>query len=205
MLAEQVFCEARLDLRLTTGLEERKPSPSRARLVLETLLEARRKLPPRRDEVFTLSVPIATVLQGVPIVGRPPAAVFRGNCVAALYAARQSRRHKLYPGDRVKLYTYAAMLNSLGLMCNDARLALLVGVAPEDIYRALIILGDATHPRPVASGGFTVHVLAHDPGVEEETLAPLLAYWRGERAPRPRRGPWCSSCPVKEDCFTLFP
>lgn len=199
LLAEQVFCEARLDYRLARGeAREPPPSPMQARRLLQALIGAKRRL--WTGEERAVSLPLAALLQGVPVVGRPPVMALNGECVSAIYSVKVSRRPRLYPGDRVKLYTYALLASSNRLLCPDARLATVVVPEPIALQELIHLLPDPAHPRPLQGSAVSIHVLAHDPETEEAMLAPLLAYWRGDRPPKPKPGSWCSRCPYFEIC-----
>lgn len=203
ILAGQAFCEARTDFEMRLASSESKPSPSTARRLIQVLLGAKRRLWGRDSGV--LSVPLAAVLHGVPVVGSPPVLVAEGGCVRAIYAVSQTRSKKLYMTHRVKIYAYALLAEELGIMCSNARLAYILAEEPLDAAELVKSLPEPAHPRPLETRGATLHLLAHDPVEEERLLEPLLAYWRGEREPRPRRGPWCSGCPYRVDCFSLYP
>jgi hypothetical protein len=145
-------------------------------------------------------VPLAALIQGVPLAGRPPAMALGDGCVSAIYTVKVSRKGRIYQGDRVKIYAYAAAAERLGILCPDARLAVVVAPEPLGLQELLRLLPEPSRPRPLRGSSVSLHVLAHDPEAEAETLAPLLAYWRGERPPRPRPGAWCSSCPYRDRC-----
>lgn len=202
ILAGQAFCEARTELEMRLGPREARPSPSTARRLLQVLLGAKRRLWGRESGV--LSVPLAAVLHGVPVVGSPPVMVVEDGCVRAIYAVSQTRRRRLYTSHRVRIYAYALLAEELGIMCPGARLAYILAEEPLDAAELVRSLPEPGRPRPMEARGATLHLLAHDPVEEERLLEPLLAYWRGEREPVPRRGPWCAGCPYREDCLALY-
>ncbi len=199
LLGEQAFCEKRLDFRLALG-EEREPPPSpvQARKLLEAVLGAKRRLWTGREEVVT--VPLASIVQGVPMAGRPPAMALGEGCVAALYLVKVTGRHRLYPSDRVKAYAYALLAEAAGIACSDMKIAVVTTGEPLGLAELRGLLPEPRRPRPRAGEEAAIHVLAHDPSEEERLLSPLLAYWRMERGPAPRRGPWCGKCPYRDRC-----
>ncbi|ALL00191.1 hypothetical protein Pyrde_0141 [Pyrodictium delaneyi] len=201
LLASQVFCEKKLEYSLLNESEDEKAKRvSEARKLVEVLLEARRHLPRQLDR-FTLSFPVAAVVEGVPIIGRPHAVYFEDGHVAAIVLGKITMRpSKLYDSDRVKLYAYALTLAYAGFpLTSRTRLVLVAAKDNKKLIDALSSL-DPGSARPFRGDGAAIHVLAHDVHVELETVSNLLAYWKGNRASTARQGPWCSSCPFRELC-----
>jgi len=145
-------------------------------------------------------VPLAALVDNVPLVGRPPAMALRGGCVAAIYAVKVTKRHRLYPADRVKLYAYGMLAEETGAACPGMKLVMVTAEEPLGLRELLTLVPTPEEPRPTKGETVSIHVLAHDEHTERETLAPLLAYWRSEKPPRPRPGPWCRGCPFRERC-----
>ncbi len=199
LLAEQAFCERRLEHRLAEGGEKEPPaSPVQARKLLEALLGARRRLWTGEEKVIT--APLAALVEDVPLIGRPPALALDEGCVRAVYLVKVTSRPRLYHSDRVKAYAYATLVERAGIACSDMKIAYVTTPEPIDLKELLALLPDPTRPRPVKGEHVSVHILAHDPRMEMELLAPLLAYWRGERSATPRPGPWCRTCPYQRLC-----
>ena len=204
LLAAQAFCEARLDFQLARG-EVEAPKPSDARVLVEALLRARRIIPrePPKDGRLVLSVPLAAVIDGVAVVGRPHAVVVSSRGLEYIVAGKiSSRPGRVYETDRVKLYAYMQLTVGAGFRVHSgAKLVLVAARSAKSLAEALnTIAREGVKPLMVGDGEAYVHVLAHDPQAEVETLSYLLAYWRGLREPRPRPGRWCSSCPFRSLC-----
>ncbi|KSW11308.1 hypothetical protein CF15_00080 [Pyrodictium occultum] len=200
LLASQALCEKRLEYELLGEQEPGAKRASEARKLVEVLLEARRRIPPGAGS-FTLSIPVAAVVEGVPVIGRPHAVHVRNGRVAAVVVGKISGRPgRLYPSDKVRLYAYALTLERAGFPMSSGTRLVLAAARDNRSLIALLSGLDLSRVRPVAGDGAALHVLAHDPDLELEMLAPLLAYWRGERQAAVRRGRWCASCPFRERC-----
>ncbi len=202
-LVEQVKCEARLEALL--GSE--RVVDERVRLVVElseVVLGARRRLPREPRGRLLLSVPVAGVVAGVPIVGRPRAVlVVDGRVEAVVYSSVSSSPSRFYETDRVRAHAFCAALVSSPLPRGEAPVYLHLkavgrGALAEGlrVLRGVLLEGGGV----VAGGeGWAVHrVVCSEASVE--LLEPLLAYWLGARPPRVRRGPWCGDCPLRGAC-----
>ncbi|ABM80282.1 hypothetical protein [Hyperthermus butylicus] len=200
LLANQAFCEMRLELGFLSGEVEAPRKPSDARVLVEAVLQARRLLPRKLVERLALSTPVAALLQNVPVIGRPHAILLAHGRVEAIVIGKiTSRPSRLYHSDRVKLYAYAQLLEAAGFrLTPGTKLVLAAAHSPRELAEALKVLENEI--KPASLGNSYIHVLAHDPAAEEELLAPLLAYWRGEKPAQPRPGPWCSTCPYRSKC-----
>ncbi|NOZ88656.1 MAG: hypothetical protein GXO15_01880 [Crenarchaeota archaeon] len=198
LLSEQVFCEAKLDMRLSRGDPVEAKPRRELRMLLEALLGARRLL---RDTGgrYTLSTPLAAVVEGLPLVGRPAVLGVEGDCVSVVYMLR-GRRGKLYPTEVVKGYAYGAMLEELGASCGSLRIAYVAAENPSQLRKAIESLEDPLEPASLAGEGFEVRVRIYNPPEARSTIAHLAAYWTGRRPPRPRPGPWCTRCPYRGFC-----
>jgi hypothetical protein len=203
LLSSQAFCEYKLDMQLASGRLE-VPKPSDARRLVEAILQVRRLIPdePPASGRLALSVPLAAVVDGVAIVGRPHALIFSPRGLEAIVVGKlASKPSRVYDTDRVKLYAYAVLAEASGfLVPSTAKLVLVSARQPGELVEALRSL-ESNELRAGVHGGAYVHVLAHDPLMEREVVSELLAYWRGLREPRRRVGPWCSGCPFKEQCM----
>lgn len=204
LLASQAFCEMKLHLSLERGDHHAPPGPSTARQLLAIMLRAKKRI--NADEALrgtVVSIPLAALVEGVPLVGRPPALALRNGCVRAVYLPKISRAQRLYNSDIVKGYAYAATAQALGLLCSDARLVYILGVNERELLDTLHSLEDrgfrVFEPRPVP-GEKRLIVKVYDEYNAAGILSRLLAYWRGDREPQPRPGKWCNGCGYRELC-----
>ncbi len=200
-IVEQVKCEARLDALL--GVERRVDERLReVALLAEIALEARRRLPEHPPPAMILSLPVAGVVAGVPIVGRPRGvAVREGRVEAIVHAGVSARPQRFYESDRVRAYAYCAALLSSPLPRSPAPVYVHVKASTrEALAEALSLvrrqLLEAHRPEPLASTDAAVHIVACGEHAVE-ALEPLLGYWLGLREPRRRPGPWCNECPLE--------
>ncbi len=198
LLSEQVFCEAKLDIRLSRGDPVEAKPRRELRMLLEALLGARRLLRGARGR-YTLSAPLAAVVEELPLVGRPAVLGVENDCVSVVYLLR-GRRGRLYPTEVVKGYAYGAMLEELGASCGSLKIAYVAAEKPSELRRAVESLGDPLEPSSLAGEGFEVRVRIYNPLEARNTIAHLAAYWTGRRPPRPRPGPWCVRCPYRSSC-----
>ncbi len=203
ILASQTLCEKKTIHELLSS--PRRPVPDEARQLVKVILNTKKRLPRVLPEYFSLDIPLAMVIQGVPVIGRPHSIVFvKGFVQAIVIGKKTSRPEKLYLSDRVKLYTYGLLASRAGLpLGSRTRLVLVAAKDNQHLVEAIkrvhqwLRAGASLPPR---SRSYTIHFLAHDESVEEETLAPLLAYWRSAREEYVEPGPWCRNCPLRDSC-----
>jgi len=201
LLASQVFCEKKLEYTLINEHDPGARRISEARKLVEVLFEAKRRIP-RHTDTFVLSIPVAAVVEGVPIIARPHAVYFDAGRVAAIVVGKISTKPwRMYGSDKVKLYAYALTLAYAGFPLTS-RTELILAAA-EDNRKLIGILSsvDLSSVKPIADNGAALHVLVHDLDAELEAISPLLAYWREERKPTARRGSWCTRCPYYGSCY----
>jgi hypothetical protein len=198
-LVRQATCEMRLHLDYSQGrLVE--PRRRELRLLVEAVLRARRSLPKLLPRRLALSLPLAGIVEGVPLVARPDAIVVLDGRVEAIVWAKVSPRPRLGWLDRLRLYAIGLAADYGGLpLREDAKLVLVAARTREALVHGLEAVRDEG-ARPLATSDYAIHVLAYDRAVALETLAALLAYWRGEREPAPRPSKLCSSCPYRDTC-----
>ena len=177
-LAEQVYCEYRVHLSLTRPRSPPRPSPA-ARVVERVL-----------------GVPRATfraTVAGVPLAARPHA-VYRAGGSWVVLRARVSGSLRWRPSDRV--YLEAAAL-AAGI--EEGLLVLALAVDERALAEALARA--RADPRPARGKGWTLVVWVYEREDALRELEPLLAYWRGERPPRPRPSPGrCGACEYSSEC-----
>lgn len=204
LLASQAFCEMKLHISLERGERQGPPGPSAARQLLGVMLRARKRI--GADDAVrgtVASIPLAALVEGVPVVGRPPAIAFRGGCIRAIYIPKITRAPRLYGSDMVKGYAYAATAQSLGLLCDSAKLVYIIGVNEKELLETLLSMErlgfNVFEPRPLP-GERRAIVRVYDDYESAKILSGMLAYWRGERGPRPRPGRHCGKCGYRELC-----
>ncbi len=196
-LVEQVYCEMRLHYKLAEGVDVEARKRELRRLV-EFLLEARRRVPARPTRRLSLSIPLAALVEGVPVVGRPDTLIIEDGKVRSLVWVKEtSRVLRVYERDRIRLYSLGLLVDYSGLPRHqDMRLILVTVESREKLARALEELSS-----PRVGEGYAIHVLAYEREVALSHVAPLLAYWLQLREPTPRPSPWkCSSCPYRSVC-----
>ncbi len=195
-LALQAYCEMRLHLALARGAVG-EPRRRELRLLVEAVLKASKRVRGDCDNI-ALSIPVAGVVEGVPVVGRPDAILVRGGRVSAIVWAKVSKRLKPAMWDRVRLLALALVADYGGLpMTNPTHLVLVVGETPSAVKKGLqaLIVGE-----DLVGSDYTIYQMVYDRLDALKWVAPLLAYWRGEREPRPRPSRGCSKCPYRDVC-----
>lgn len=206
ILASQVICEKKAIHEL---LESRyKPVANEAKQLVKLILQTKSKLPRILPDYFSLDIPLAAIIQDVPVIGRPHSIVFINGTVSAIVVGKRTNRpERLYLSDRVKLYTYGLLASRAKLPLHSrTKLVLVAAKTNKDLIEATkhvyqwLKNGASLPPK---GRRFTIHFIAHDESVEEEILAPLLAYWRGEREEHIEPGPWCSACPLSSSCISF--
>ncbi len=202
-LVEQARCEARLDALLSMGVE--RELDERARLLAklsELALGARRSIPEEPPRSMILSVPVAGVVAGVPIVGRPRGLHVEDGAVKAIvYASTSARPNRLYYADRVRAAAFCAALHASPLPRGGSVTYIHVkGEDREVLFKRLSWLQERLLEGVGAPRAEGVHILVCDEEASVRFLEPLLQYWLGLREPRATPGPWCSDCPVNGSC-----
>ncbi len=206
LLAEQAFCEMKLHLRLSRG-EQAEYRRSELRLLLEALLGAKRLLRPGDEERgVILSTPLAAIVEGLPVIGRPGALAVKGGCIRAIYLLRR-RSGRLYPSEIVKGNAYALMADELGAACETLRIAYIQADSAEELREAIKGINDQFNPKSLAGPGSSggIRVLVYNPLEARQQVRYLAAYWLGAREPRPRPGAWCNRCPYRGSCPAFSP
>ncbi len=179
MIAEQVYCEYRVHLSLSMPRDARSGS-QRATAIVQRILGVGR-------ETFR------NVVAGVPLAARPHA-VYRARGSWVVLRARITRSLRWRPGDRV--YLEAAAL-AAGI--EEGLLALALAVGEKQLAEALAVA--RLDPRPSRGDGWALVVWVFDREAALKEIEPLLAYWRGERPPRPRPSPGrCRACEYSTLC-----
>ena len=195
-LVRQALCEMRLHYEYSRGGvgEARRRE---LRVLVEAVLEARRRV----SEGFSdgvLSTPLAAVVEGVPVVGRPDAILVSRGRVEAIVWAKVSRSTRVKPWDRVRLYSLGLLADYGGLPRSSLKLVLVVAPEPAGLIEPLKLLRNRVEPGQ--GDGYSVHVLAYDREVALNYVGPLLAYWKGLRDPVARRSRACMDCPFRSIC-----
>ncbi len=195
-LVRQSLCEMRLHLEYTRGVDV-EARRRELRLLVEAVLEARRRIPPGFSD-GVISLPLAAVVEGVPITGRPDSIVVRsGRVEAIVWAKVGSLRLKMW--DRIRLYTLGLLVDYAEVpTTHTLHLVLVAAREPGKLVEPLKTI--RSELRPIAGEGYMVHVLVYDKDTALKYVGPLLAYWRGEREPVPRPSKACSSCPYRDTC-----
>jgi CRISPR/Cas system-associated exonuclease Cas4 (RecB family) len=198
LLAEQAFCEMRLHLRLTQGDIPDKVSTSSARELLKIMLNVKNKVPKLMElREFFLSIPLAAIVNDVPILGRPPAIHVKDGCADKIYIVKTSSSLRIYRSDIVKGLAYSLIIYKTGLSCKDLGITYVVTREPKHIVKAIrVVKGDEL----VSSNDIRVVKKVFDYYEAMNTLSPLLAYWLGMRDPYPIKTSYCKRCTYKNLC-----
>ena len=200
LLARQAFCEMQVELLLRE--ENKKPVYRDERLLVEAILDAKRRLvrEPTRPRI-TISVPLAALVHNIPMLGRPDALlVEKGKVVGLLRLKIGSNR--ISRSDLVRLYSYGLIVDYSPLPSRE-NLSLLLVVADSRTdaigkLRALKQAFENSEPLHRVNG---VHVFAYDRDYALHILSPLLQYWVTGREPQASPFPAkCSRCEFRSRC-----
>lgn len=198
LLDEQNYCELRLDFKISEGkASPLKPGEAR-QVVRQTLFKV-------IDHKFSgvsgfKRVSVAGEIFGVPVAASPDAALMENGVVTALLRGRIRNPPRVYDSDYTRLLAAAYVMDSSGKLAEDAKLAVVVGVNPESLKRLVEIIAEEG-VKPLKNAFGLVSVRIYDRSEAAEILNDLMAYWRGERAPRPNPSSRkCATCNYALQC-----
>ncbi len=198
LLAEQTFCEMRLHLRLLRGDIPDKINNSIARELLKIMLNIKSRLPKLIvSKEFFLSIPLAAVVNNVPILGRPPAIHVENGCADTIYIVKTSPSLRIYHSDIVKGFAYSLIVYKTALSCKDLKIVYIVTRETKHIIKAIrMIKGEESVPNKE----IRVVKKIFDYYEAMKILSPLLAYWLETRNPQPVKSSYCMKCTYKDLC-----
>jgi len=200
LLARQAFCEMQVELMLRKGVE--RVVYRDERLLVEAVLEARRRLVrvPAQPRI-AISAPLAALVDGIPMLGRPDALLIeRGRVVGLLRLKVGSNR--VSHSDLVRLYSYGLMVDYSPLPSREnLSLLLVVANSKTDAVEKLQALKQAFEDGKPLYRVDGVRLFAYDRGYALHLLSPFLQYWIGAREPRASPSPTkCSRCELRLVC-----
>ncbi len=193
------YCPLRLHYHMET-YSEREIARRKAelRILVKALLEARRGL--ESSGRLFLSLPLAAVIEGVPVIGRPDVLIVENCKVKGVVVVKKTMRvGKVYFEERVKLYLYGLLVDYSPLPSANTLSLLFIKTPPEKTVDALLQLREG-----LSSGnGYSVYRFVYDRADALRAVDVLLKYWAGEWVePKPRPAPSkCMKCPFSNKCW----
>lgn len=220
-IAEQFYCEYKLQLSITEG-KLVTPQMELGALIHDSVFKGRPVDPGellrriRAGERLVATLPLVHRVNGLVIVGIPDAVLFGGGRALAVIELKTSNKWlgTVFKSEYVQAQLYAHLLVSLGLAGRDVVVAIAkLRRDVEDATRSSV-LGNVVKyleqlgalPASVNLGELTIHYMPYDPMIEAD-LRWALAYWLGERGPRPSPSPGkCGQCEFRGICaFGIIP
>jgi len=200
LLARQAFCEMQVELMLHKGVE--KVVYRDERLLVEAVLEARRRLVrvPSRSRI-AISIPLAALIDSIPMLGRPDALLVEKGRIVGLVRLKIGS-NRVSRGDLVRLYSYGLIVDYSPLPSKEnLDLLLVVANSKTDAIRKLQTLRQAFESSKPLYRVEGVHLFAYDRGYALQILSPYLQYWIGSRDPQASPSPTkCSRCELRVEC-----
>lgn len=200
LLARQAFCEMQVELMLRRGVE--KIVYRDERLLVEAILEARRHLvkAPSRPRI-AISIPLAALVDSVPMLGRPDALLVEKGRIVGLVRLKIGS-NRVSRSDLVRLYSYGLIVDYSPLPSKEnLNLLLVTANSKTDAIGKLQALKQAFEENKPLYRVEGVHSFAYDRGYALQMLSPYLQYWVGARdlqaSPSPAK---CSRCELRVEC-----
>ncbi len=167
-------------------------------LLARAILKAKKTVPEKRK--FFLDTPIASIIQGVPVIGRPTALLINDCKVVGILLARQRRFNKPSLYDRILLQVYAALVDYSPLTSTTTIKAYLVqadGDTLTTLLRRLAGLQEENNWRQMG-----IISLVYERSDFLNKYHRLLDYWKNpEIKPLPNPSPQrCKTCPYYSEC-----
>jgi|GEM_PF-449577 CRISPR/Cas system-associated exonuclease Cas4 (RecB family) len=207
-IADQLYCEKRVELRLLHREVQKETAEQRAGSEAHEQLTARatpitekqlREQLASGKRILLREFPFSGRLQGVPVIGKPDLVEFDGPKALLLADYKFSRRREPYPDHRLQLALYGLLLHHNKF--DTRQLAtILVFLSPEQRQKGLEALekkllttyqqlrqvvlakqGYATHTEE----GATCFAYRFDLASARKLIREPIAFWRGSRAAMP--------------------
>ena len=200
LLARQAFCEMQVELMLRKGVE--RVVYRDERLLVEAVLEAKRRLArvPTKPRI-AVSMPLAALVNNIPMLGRPDALlVEKGRVMGLLHLKIGSNR--VLRSDLARLFSYGLMVDYSPLPSREnLSLLLLIADSKTSAIEKLQALKQAFEDNEPLYRVEGVRLFAYDRGYAFHFLSPFLQYWIGAREPlaSPIRTK-CSRCELGWAC-----
>ncbi len=196
MLVSQLVCERRLDLDLREGLVEVK---ARELLkLLRPLMDSRRRLLSCSGRRLVVSLPLAAVVEGVPVVGRPDALLVDDCRVSAVIRVKESGRFSRL--DEARLRLYGLLLDYSPLPRSSVLRLVQVYGDRECIAEAVLRARESGVEALRGLRGCRASILVYDRGSALSLFSRLAGYWLGARDAVPRPGWPCRECRWRGVC-----
>ncbi len=153
-----------------------------------------------------LSIPLAAVVEGVPIIGRPDLLIFVREKLAGIVWSRiGGDLTKVRPWERVRLYALGLLADYAGLGTRDTNLFLITAKDRKDIAKGLRIvlarLGCINTRIDSIEASVAIHRMVYDRDIALDYIGRFLTLWITERGPQ---GPFypglCKNCAMSSSC-----
>lgn len=217
-IAEQYYCEKKVELRLLHGLEAETEATRMGREAHEELAEqalpgsseeiARRIR--RGERILVREMPLEGVLEGVPLVGFTDAVLFEGGKPLCVFEYKFGRSARPWRSHHIQAQIYGLLLHLSGFATDRLHYALVY--APPEEREALAVAegrviealraGERRSLRLEVEGGrIRVWVTPFDLSKARENAMWALGFWKGEREAIPTtRAAKCRACEFQAIC-----
>ncbi|NPA05479.1 MAG: hypothetical protein GXO09_05240 [Crenarchaeota archaeon] len=197
MMVGQLLCERRLDYELSEGRIE--VHVRELMRLLRPLLASARSLAGCSGGRLVVSMPVAALIDRVPVVGRPDAILFEDCRVAAIVRLKEAERASRLDEARLRLYGLLVDYSPLP-HAEPLRLIEVCSVDRRVLAEALLALRGGGIEGLKAVEGCRVYSWIYDRGSALQLFSRLAGYWLGLRAPMPRPGRLCMECRWRGVC-----
>lgn len=214
----QFYCEKKVDLEKEHG-EVETPEKQRGSETHEKAAEDAVEVEmdevwdaiERGDRQVLLESPFVGEAADFVVVGIPDAIVFDEGKPQLIFDRKTtSIPNRLFKNQRIQVWLYGYMLQSIGFEIDELRLAILTHEQHLDdetgkqlqemVLHGLIELEEGRNAM-LEDSAANVYCFDYDPIDHIEDLQWALEYWRQERKPIPTENPSkCRSCPYQDIC-----
>lgn len=217
-IAEQYYCEKKVELRLLHGLEVETESMRVGKEAHEELVDQALPSSPeeiarriqRGELILVREMPLGGSLEGVPLVGFTDAVLFEGGKPLCVFEYKFGRSARPRRSHHVQAQIYGLLLYLSGFVTDRLHYALVYAppeerealeAVEEQVIEALRV-GERRSLRLDGEGGrIRVWVTPFDLSEARENVMWALGFWKGEREAIPTtRAAKCRVCEFQAIC-----
>jgi len=214
----QFYCEKKIDLEQEHG-EVETPEKQRGSETHEKAAEDAKEVEmdevwdtiERGEQQILLESPFVGEAADFVVVGIPDAVIFDDGKPQLIFDRKTtSIPNHLFDNQRIQVWLYGYMLQSLGFEIDEMQIAILsheqrldpeTGKELQDMVLSGLVDFDNEKNQMMEDPDAFLYLFDYDPTDHIEDLSWALEYWREEREPVPtKKAAKCRSCPYSDVC-----
>jgi len=202
-IADLVYCPQKKHYDLTLGSNTSTQRMREARIVAEMVLKARKRVKTVMEKQY-ISIPLASVINNVALIGRPDIVIIENCKIYGVLVAKKTENHnKVYAREKLYLKTLGVIAEKSPLPSSqNMRLYLIKASGSRELVQAVKRFKRGELKTTTCTPDYCVYVYYHEPEIVHRDLARLLAYWIDSTlAPKalPSKSK-CIRCPYHHIC-----